>query len=96
MNKRNKNKVVSRPFPYHNNITVFYEWNIGKDIILPGDKILFKNVRGKFTYIKTVENRDKNVVWIDCIEDKTKTFRSFYADKLKLKVKPKKFRKKIV
>jgi len=96
MNKRNKSKSVSQPFPYHKDTTIFYGWHIGKDDILPGDKILFKNIRGKFTYIKTVENRAAGVTWIDCIEDKTHTFRSFYADKLKAKVKPKKFRKKIV
>jgi hypothetical protein len=68
----------------------------GKDEIVPGDKILFKNTRGKFTFVKVVENREKGVVWIDCLEDNTRMFKSFYTDKLKCKVKPRKQRKKNV
>lgn len=96
MNKRNKNKSQSKPFSHNGMITIHYQWSHGRDEIVPGDKILFKNMRGKFTFIKVVENREKGVIWIDCLEDKTHTFRSFYADRLKAKVKPRKQRKNIV
>lgn len=66
----------------------------GNDEIVPGDKILFKNTRGKFTFVKAVENRELGVTWIDCLEDKTQTFRSFYADKLKGKVRVRRQRKR--
>ena len=88
--------MESKPFNHNYNIILFYEWDLGKDTIVPGDKILFKNTRGKFTFIKAVENRDLGVTWIDCLEDKTHMFRSFYVDKLKSKVKPRKFRNKNV
>ena len=94
MNKRNKSKVGTQPFPHNKNITILFSWIHGNDEILPGDKILFKNTRGKFTFVKVVENRDRGVIWIDCLEDKTHMFRSFYVDKLKCKVKPRKQRKK--
>lgn len=93
MNKRDKAKVQSTPFAHNNSIVIRYEIEHGKDVIVPGDKILFKNTRGRFKFVKHVENGDKGVAWIDCIEEKTHTFRSFYADKLKAKVKPKRQRK---
>lgn len=96
MNKRNKSKSLSKPFSHNDSIIIYYEWVHNKDEIVPGDKILFKGVRGKFTFIKVVDNRDRGVVWIDCLEDKTHTFRSFYLDKLKTKVKPKRQRKQKV
>jgi hypothetical protein len=96
MNKRNKKRSETVPFPYNNNIAIYFNWMHGKDEIVPGDKILFKNTRGKFTFVKVVENREKGVVWIDCLEDNTRMFKSFYTDKLKCKVKPRKQRKKNV
>lgn len=96
MNKRNKPKVESVPFPNNDSIVIKYEIEHGKDTIVPGDKILFKNTRGRFKFVKLVENHSKNVVWIDCIEEKTHTFRSFYLERLKAKVKPKRPRRKIV
>ena len=96
MNKRNKSKEPSTPFAHNHQITVHYEWVHGNDVILPGDKIMFKNVRGKFTFIKVVDNFESSVTWIDCIEEKTLVYRSFYVEKLKCKVKPKRTRKKSV
>lgn len=96
MNKRNKNRATRKSFFHNDNIVVFYTWQDSRGEIVPGDKILFKNTRGKFTFLKAVENRDKNVTWIDCIEDKTHNYRSFYAEKLKGKVRPRKTRKKFV
>ena len=96
MNKRSKAKNPTKPFPHNDSIIIHYQWSHGKDEILPGDKITFKSIRGKFTFIKVVDNRSAGVVWIDCLEDKTHTFRSFYIDKLKSKVKPKVPRKRKV
>ena len=93
MNKRNKSKVTSTPFSHNDQIHIRYEVIHGKDIIEPGDKILFKNTRGKFVFVKLVENVELDVQWIDCIDEKTLMFRSFYASKLKNKVKPRKTRK---
>lgn len=92
MNKRDKAKVKSKPFPHNDQIFIHYEFEHGKDTIVPGDKILFKNTRGRFKFVKFVENKSTDVSWIDCIEEKTHTFRSFYADRLKAKVKPKRQR----
>ena len=96
MNKRNKSKVQSTPFAHNENIIVFYKWIHGGNELVPGDKILFKNIRGKFTFVKVVENRELGVTWIDCMEDKTHTFRSFYIEKLKGKVRVKVPRKRKV
>lgn len=96
MNKRKKSKAERIPFPHNKNVTVLFNWMHGNDEIVPGDKILFKNTRGNFTFVKVVDNREKGVVWIDCLEDKTHMFRSFYVEKLKGKVKPKRQRKRIV
>jgi len=96
MNKRNKSKNQSVPFSHNDLISIHYQWTHGRDEILPGDKIMFKSIRGKFTFIKVVDNRDRGVTWIDCIEEKTHTFRSFYVDRLKGKVKPKRPRRKSV
>ena len=96
MNKRDKPKVQSTPFPHNKSIVIKYEVEHGRDTIVPGDKILFKNTRGRFKFVKLVENGDRGVCWIDCIEEKTQTFRSFYLEKLKAKVKPKRPRRKIV
>lgn len=93
MNKRDKSKVQSVPFPNNKNIHIEYEIRHGRDTIVPGDKITFKNVRGKFKFVKLVINPDLEVSWIDCIDEKTHTFRSFYTDRLRSKVKPKKPRK---
>lgn len=93
MNKRNRSKVTSTPFSHNDQIHIRYEIIHGKDIIEPGDKILFKNTRGKFVFVKLVENLELDVKWIDCIDEKTLMFRSFYAVKLKNKVKPRKTRK---
>jgi hypothetical protein len=96
MNKRNKSKVPTKPFAHNSNIVVRYELEHGKDLIQPGDKILFRNTAGKFTFIKVVDNLQLGITWIDCFQDKTQTYRSFYVQKLKSKVKPKRPRGKSV
>lgn len=94
MNKRNKSRVQSKPYPHNESIVIHLSWTHNKDELLPGDKMTFKNTRGKFTFIKVVENPERGVIWVDCIEDKTQTFRSFYVEKIKGKVKPRRIRKK--
>lgn len=97
MNKRNKAKNNSIPFSHNRNISCYYELNFGKDVIRPGDKIRFKNVRGTFVFSKWVHNRDLDVQWIDVIDPTTSTFRSFYMDRLKGVHRAKKsIRKKLV
>ena len=94
MNKRKPSKVSIKPYFHNENIVVFYEMQHGRDTIVKGDKIAFKNTRGKFVFMKMVENRDTLVSWIDCIEEKTLNYRSFYTDKLKGKIKPRRPRKR--
>jgi hypothetical protein len=73
------------------------ELAFGKDTVVNGTKIRFKNRRGVFTFRALIHNVDKDVTWIDCFEDKTGRMRAFYVGELKSVVKPKKSRaKKIV
>jgi len=96
MTKRSKSQKVRIPYGHNKNITVSYELQDKNSLIVPGDKILIKRERGSFTFLKLVENTETNVLWIDCTSDKNKDYRSFYVDRLKGKVKPKRVRKKNV
>jgi hypothetical protein len=94
MTTRKKRKTESVPFPYNNNIKVFKELKHGKDEIVPGSIIRFKNRRGTFKFISLVINYEKNVSWIDCLQMPVGPFRSFYVEELKGIVKPKRTGKK--
>lgn len=88
-----KQEVV--PYAVNPAIFVTYELPFNTEIIKPGDKIRFKNVRGIFIFVRVAHNMKIDSTWIDCVECKTGTTRSFYVDKLKTVIRPKRsYRKK--
>jgi hypothetical protein len=89
-----KRTVSTVPYGHNDKISVYYELAFLNDVIKPGDTIKFKNVRGQFTFLKFVHNSELDVSWIDCMDGKTKEFRSFYIEKLKTVVRPKRSRRK--
>lgn len=92
MSKKQKKEYV--PYSMHPNIHVYYELEYMKDVIKPGDKITFKNVRGEFIFILMAHNSEKDVTWIDCKNPATGEYRAFYVDRLKGLVRAKKSRRK--
>jgi len=91
--KRKQSTASTEPYPFNSNITVYYEMKHGKDEVTVGTPLRFKFQRGVYKFIKIVHNSEKNVTWIDCMEQGTGAFRSFYVDQLKGVVKPKRTRK---
>lgn len=91
--KKRSRAESSVPYGHNTNIVVYYEMKHGKDEVSVGTPLRFKFQRGTFKFIKLVHNTEKNVTWIDCLDQVNGTFRSFYVDQLKNVVKPKKTRK---
>lgn len=96
LTKRNKSVLSTTPYGYHPHISVYYEMKYGSDTITIGDKIKFKYQRSVFIFKKYVHNSQLQRDWIDCMDEKTGEWRSFYVDDLRGKVKPKRKRRKIV
>lgn len=71
---------------------VKFEYQYGKDIIIPGTLVKIKNVRGDFKFEKYVKNTDSGMEWIDVIGPTG--YRSFYLYDFKGIIKPKKKRAK--
>lgn len=86
-----------RPAPYSANphISVQYELNFGKEVVVPGDKLKFKGERQTFTFVRLAHNAKLDVTWIDCLSPQGET-RSFHVGKLKTVVRPKRSRRKKV
>lgn len=93
MPKKKTNKEYI-PYSMNDNIHVYYELEYLKDVIKPGDKIKFKNVRGEFIFILMAHNIEKDVTWIDCRSTTTGEYRAFYVDRLKCLIRDKKSRRK--
>jgi len=89
-----KKKIEYIPYANNEDIHVFYEVEYLKDTIKPGDKIKFKNIRGPFTFIHMAHNSKLDVTWLDCRNNATGEYRSFYIEKLKGLVRDKKSRRK--
>lgn len=96
MSKKKAKKTELKPYWNNPNISVFYELEFGKEIIVPGTNIKIKNARGSFKFIKMVHNSNKDVTWIDCVDNSTGEFKSFYIDRLKSIIKNKRSRDKVV
>jgi signal peptidase I len=93
---RQKKEYDRKPYHVNDDISVFYEIKYGKDVIKPGDLIKIKDVRGTFRFIQLAHNINKDVTWIDCINNVTGEYRSFYIEKLKGLIRAKKsIRKKM-
>lgn len=93
MSKKKKNQEYI-PYQKNPNIHVYYELEFLRDVIKPGDRITFKNVRGEFVFILMAHNSEKDVTWIDCKNPTTGEYRAFYVDRLKGLVRAKKSRRK--
>lgn len=93
-----KTRVVDTGVAYgHNeNIHIYTELNFGNIVIHPGMEIKIKSHRGTFIFKKWVHNSALDVTWVDCMDKATGEFRSFYLDRLKMVVLPKKSRAKKV
>lgn len=66
-----------------------FELPFGKDIIRTGDNIKIRNTRGTFRFIKVVHNITQDITWVDCMDNNTGEFRSFYVERIKNVVRPK-------
>lgn len=89
-----RKKIASVSYFHNPNIVTYEELPFGKDVIKPGDNIKVKGVRGTFKVHKFVHHQDKGVQWVDCMDNLTGEFRSFYLERIKLVIRPKKARRK--
>lgn len=90
-----KQKVDLRePYAHNDQIFVSYEFPFGRDVMKPGDIIKIKNQRGKFKFLKVAHNASKDVTWVDVMKVEDGQFYSFYIDRIKLIIRPKKSRRK--
>lgn len=90
-----KRKIdLTEPYAFNPSIYVSYELPFGQDLMKPGDIIKIKNQRHSFKFIKVCHNAEKDVTWVDVMSTKDGQFRSFYVEKIKLIVRPKRSRRK--
>lgn len=91
---RKRKAISAEPYGDNENIFVSYELPFGRDVMKPGDIIKIKNERGKFRFIKCAHHAGKDVTWVDVMNIDNGEFRSFYVEKIKLIIRPKKSRRK--
>jgi hypothetical protein len=91
MTKRSPS-VATKRFPWSDQIHTYFELEFNGDVIKPGDKIRFKNRRGVFSFRDWCHNAEKDVTWINCVDDKSHQFRAFYMEELKSVIRPKRSR----
>lgn len=91
--KKNNAKAIPNPYWYNPDISLFYSLEFGKKIIEPGTRFKVKGSRGTFVFHKLVHNSKTDKTWVDCMDDYTGEYRSFYVDKIKSVVAPKRSRK---
>lgn len=91
---RKKKVIEQEPYNYNDNIFVSYEFPFGRDTMKPGDILKIKNQRGKFRFLKVAHHAGKDVTWVDVMNVDNGQFHSFYIDRVKLIVRPKKSRRK--
>jgi hypothetical protein len=75
-------------------IIASYEFELDGDTILPKALIKFKNTRGSFKFRCVATNTQTGKTWIDCINADTGEWKSFYVEKLKGLVKPRRPRRR--
>jgi hypothetical protein len=91
-----KKEYDRKPYHVNEDISVFYEIKYGNELIKPGDIVKIKDARGTFRFIQLAHNIKKDITWIDCMNNVTGEYRSFYIDRLKGLVRAKKsIRKKM-
>lgn len=92
--RKKRERIVTVPYGYNPHITCYTELDFGNHRIRPGAELKIKNTRGVFIFHKWVHNAELDVTWIDCMDKGTGEFRSFYMDRLKKVILPKKSRGK--
>lgn len=93
MVKRKANRSQLPPYWLNPDISVFYELSFNKDVLVPGTRFKIKNARGTFVFHKLVHNSRLDKTWVDCMDDATGEYKSFYVDRIKSIVKLKRSRK---
>lgn len=94
MNRKRRSAPVREPYWWTDKVVPIDEFYFKGRLLMPGDKLKFKGTRGVFTFERVWSNTEKDVQWINCLEDKTQQFRAFYVDRLSSIVIPKKSRRK--
>lgn len=79
---------------YNPDWLISYEYQHGKDLIVPGTQIKFKYNREIYKFEKYVINQKTNKEWLDVIGPSG--YKSFYVEDLKGTFKPKVRRRKNV
>lgn len=92
MSKRKKQYSSSNENPFWE---ISYEYQHGRDLIIPGNEIKFKGERSVFIFQRVVYHTEKDVTWIDCYN--SSGYRAFYIDRLKglVKVRKKRVKKNV-
>lgn len=93
MSKNNPNAWWDSAYKGNELIEAEFNVTIGKDELVPGVLIRFKNTRGTFKYRCVAWNVKTGKKWIDCLDTKQGSCRSFYIEKFKGVVKSRKPRK---
>jgi hypothetical protein len=80
---KRKNNVDDRP-PYWMNpdIHLVHELQYKKELIKPGIHLKIKNQYSTFTFLRLVINAATGKEWIDVVDDKNGSRRSFTTDKI--------------
>jgi hypothetical protein len=94
-NTPNSSEWWENAYMYNDEIHVQYELEFNKDIIKPGNPVKIKNQRGVYKFRCLAHNIKLDVTWFDCIGPDGQ-WHSFYIDKLKCLVKPKRSRRRKV
>lgn len=93
---RNPESWYKDAYGYNDDIHVQWELAFGKDVIVPGTQIRFKNDRGYYKFRCLAHNKELDVTWIDAVNVMTQAIHSFHVARLKCVVKPKRSRRKKV
>lgn len=91
---KRKAAITQEPYGHNPSIYVAYELPFGRDLMKPGDVLKIKNQRGTYRFLKVAHNADLDVTWVDVMNVKDGQYHSFYVEKIKLIVRPKKSRRK--
>ena len=93
MVKRKPKRTELTPYWYNPDISLFYELEFGKKLLVPGTRFKVKGSRGTFIFHKLVHHSKLDKTWIDCMDDNTGEYKSFYVDRVKSVLPPKRSRK---
>ncbi|NDB81323.1 MAG: hypothetical protein EB127_01030 [Alphaproteobacteria bacterium] len=80
---KKKKRTELTPYWFNPDISIFYELEFGKKTITQGSRLKVKGARGIFVFHKMVHNSKIDKTWIDCMDESSGEFRSFYVDKIK-------------